>query len=52
MCAQDLCSDISRELVLDLTDSSRLGAIQGNPACTSVLRCLGQILHLTCIGSR
>jgi hypothetical protein len=37
VCVQDLCSDISRELVPDLSDSSRLGAI---PRRFSVHECV------------
>lgn len=44
---QDLCSDILRELVLDLFNSLRLSSGSRGSAYTSVLRCLRHILHFT-----
>jgi hypothetical protein len=44
---QDVCSDISRELVLNAFDSLRLSSISRGLAYTSVWRCLGYILLFT-----
>lgn len=50
LCVQDLCPDISRELVLGEFDSSRLRAISRNSACTSVLNVSVETLDFACAG--
>jgi hypothetical protein len=51
LCVQDVCSDISRELVVGALDSLRLSSASRRSAYTSVLKCLRYILHFTGFGS-
>jgi hypothetical protein len=50
LCVQDVCSDISRELVVGALDSLRLSSASRRSAYTSVLRRLRYILHPTGVG--